>query len=61
MQYSLTRFPAIATTTAQSRMSTNPMPTIPQRANLRKREAYSSFPSIRWTDFAPMIPLVTVC
>lgn len=42
-------------------MFTNPSPAIPQRANLWKREAYSSFPKIRLTEFAPMMNLVALC
>ena len=61
MQYSPLRFLAIETTTAQSLMFTNPSPAIPQRANLWKREAYSSFPKIPLTEFAPMMPLVAFC
>jgi hypothetical protein len=61
MQYSPLRFLAIATSTAQSLMFTNPSPAIPQRANLWKREAYSSFPKIRLTEFAPMMTLVALC
>jgi hypothetical protein len=61
MQYGPLRFVAIATTTAQSLMFTNPSPAIPRRPDLRKREADSSFPKIRLMEFAPMMPLVAFC
>jgi hypothetical protein len=61
MQYSPLRFLAIETTKAQSLMFRKPSAAIPQGANLRKREAYSSFPKFRLTEFGPMMPVVAFC